>query len=111
MSLSAFLRSYPVRSFEITGVAKSMDETEYEIEIAQVGQVNGMEKWFDSKLLFKKPAMTESPWAKMKVQRCRAIGEGAGTFEMIDEKGTKIEIRYQECTVTVPDDYDSLYRR
>lgn len=111
MPLSAFLRNYPVRSFEVTGVAKSMDETEFEVEIAQVSQVNGMEKWFDSRLLFKSPKIKEMPWAKMKVVRCRAVGEGAGTFEMVDEKGGKAEISYQECTVTYPDDYDSLYRR
>ncbi len=111
LPLAAFLRNYPIRSFEVTGVAKSMDETEYEIDFAQVGQVNGMEKWFDSKIVFKKPSMVEAPWAKMKIVRCRAMGEGAGSFEMVDEKGTRIEIKYQEATVTVPDDYDSLYRR
>lgn len=110
-TLQTFLRSHPVRSFEVTRVAKSMDETELEVEITQVGKVNGLEKYFDSTLHFVGMKVDEMPWAKMQIVRCRAMGENPGTFEMVDAKGAKVEIRFKECTVTYPDDYDQLYSR
>lgn len=111
MQLQQFLRSYPVRSFEVTRVAKSMDENELEVEITQVGKVNGLEKYFDTMLHFTGVRVTEMPWAKMQVVRCRAMGENPGVFEMVDGKNTKAEIHFRECVVTLVDDYDKLYNR
>lgn len=111
LALQQFLRSYMVRSFEVTRVAKSMDETELEVEITQVGKANGLEKYYDSTLHFTGMKVEEMPWAKMQIVRCRVMGENPGTFEMVDAKGTKVEIRFKECIVTYPDDYDQLYSR
>lgn len=111
MPLQQFLRSYPVRSFEVTRVAKSMDEDELAVEITQVGRANGMEKYYDSTLHFTGAKVREMPWAGMQIVRCRAMGENPGTFEMVDAKNAKAEIGYRECTVTFADDYDKLYNR